>query len=622
MNEPVNCLILAAGLGERLRPITNHIPKPLLPILGKPVLQYVLEKVSALPFNKIGINLHYKKDAVQGWVEKSQFSEKIVFFPEDPILGTGGALKNAENFLGTGVFLIHNSDVISDIDLKRLLEYHSRSENLATLAVHDYPSFNNVAVDREGFVRGIGRKYDLKNESERFVAFTGIAVYSPEFLKFLPAGISSIVDTWLNVTAAGYRIGTMDVSGCKWSDIGTPFAYASAIIDMLKADGETVHIDSSVEGCRDIELDGYVVIEEGSTLNKASYIKNCIMLSGSKHAKGSRNENCILGRNYKIDLDESVIYGLSSDYEGLLIGTGGSDRKYFRIKKNDKTEVLMRCVKDDPDFFHYIEHTCFFRKYSIPVPELIGFDADSMTAVFEDLGDMSLYSWLKCPRDKEQIERIYERIMDILAILHTTATEHVEECRYLKERIFGHDYLRWETDYFAERFLKGIMNLDVKNNSILHEEFHRLALKVDSFHKTIIHRDFQSQNIMIKKSEPRIIDYQGARMAPPAYDVASILWDPYHRLKDEIREHLIMYYIGQVKHKAGDRFDEDRFMETLLPCRLQRHMQALGAYGFLSAEKGKRYFLKHIKEGLRLLKEDASLAQDAYPELHKIVTKL
>ena len=115
----------------------------------------------------------------------------------------------------------------------------------------------------------------------------------------------------------------MNESGCKWSDIGTPTAYASTIMDMLRADGETVYIDSSVEGCRDVELDGYVVIEKESALNKASYIKNCIMLSGSKPAKGSHNENCILGRGYKIGLDESAVFGLSFNSEGLLIGTGG-----------------------------------------------------------------------------------------------------------------------------------------------------------------------------------------------------------------------------------------------------------------------------------------------------------
>src|SRR4030042_4593141 len=136
--------ILAAGLGERLRPITDHIPKPLLPILGKPILQSVLEKIIALPINNIGINLHHKRNIIENWIKHSAYFENITLFPEDPLLGTGGALKNAEVFLKNGPFLVHNSDIISTIDLKKLLEFHISSGNLATLAVHNYPEFNRL----------------------------------------------------------------------------------------------------------------------------------------------------------------------------------------------------------------------------------------------------------------------------------------------------------------------------------------------------------------------------------------------------------------------------------------------------------------------------------------------
>ncbi len=155
MNDVINIFIPAAGTGERLRPITDHIPKPLVPVLGKPVLQHVLEKVSSLPFNKIGINIHHKKEAVEEWVSHCRLKEKIILFPEKTILGTGGALKNAEGFLKEGSFLVHNSDVLSDIDTVRLLEHHRSSGNLATLAVHDYPEFNNLFVDEKGFLEEI-----------------------------------------------------------------------------------------------------------------------------------------------------------------------------------------------------------------------------------------------------------------------------------------------------------------------------------------------------------------------------------------------------------------------------------------------------------------------------------
>ena len=116
MNKKLNIFILAAGLGERLRPITDHIPKPLLPVLGKPALQYVIDNVSSLPFGNIGINLHHKKEDIEEWVSKSTLNEKIKLFHEETILGTGGALKNAEGLLGERTFLVHNSDILSDIN--------------------------------------------------------------------------------------------------------------------------------------------------------------------------------------------------------------------------------------------------------------------------------------------------------------------------------------------------------------------------------------------------------------------------------------------------------------------------------------------------------------------------
>jgi aminoglycoside/choline kinase family phosphotransferase len=178
------------------------------------------------------------------------------------------------------------------------------------------------------------------------------------------------------------------------------------------------------------------------------------------------------------------------------------------------------------------------------------------------------------------------------------------------------------------------MDIKVKNPSVLDDEFHRLASTVDSFFKTVIHRDFQSQNIIITKyGIPRLLDYQGARIGPPAYDVVSILWDPYYRLEDNMRERLLDYYIDKMKMSnppslpllkggKGGFFNTTNFKEILLPCRLQRHMQALGAYGFLSKAKGKKYFLKYVPEGLMLLKEDVSLSKDKYPHLYDLVMSL
>jgi hypothetical protein len=489
-------------------------------------------------------------------------------------------------------------------------------------------------------------------ETKKYLAFTGIAVYQPEFLRFLPSGFSRITDAWLEAIKSGYNVGIFDVSGCSWSDIGTPASYASTVINELRQNGESVYVHPSIEICSHVELGGYVIVEKGIYLDKGVSLRNCILLPGSTTESSAHYENCIIGPGFKIDLHESEMLGSYNETDALLIGTGGSERKYYRVKRNNSSIVFMQCHKDDPDFHRHIEYTQFFQRHSIPVPELLHVEPETMSALFEDLGDLSLYSYLRCPRKQEEIEEVYKRVIDILILMHTSVTEHITECPLVQSRIFDYEYLRWETSYFIERFVEGIRDIRVKNLPALDNEFHRLALHVDSFPKTVIHRDFQSQNIMITKGGiPRVVDYQGARVGPPAYDVVSLLWDPYYRLEDDMREKLLEYYIGKMiesfgidknheinplipplaknpsipplaKGGEGGFFNKIEFKQTLLPCRLQRHMQALGAYGFLSRIKGKKYFLKHVPEGLRLLKEDASLSRDEYPELYDLVMNL
>lgn len=620
MGDRVTCFVLAAGLGERLRPITSVLPKPLLPLLGRPILQQVLERVSALPVGGIGVNLHYKGETIAAWLKESAFSERVTLFPEEPILDTGGALKNAEAFLGGGPFIVHNADILTDLDLERLLAHHLSSSNLATLAVHDCPQFNHVALDKAGFVAGVGKGAPPTPQEARRVAFTGVAVYSPEFLKFLPEGASGVVAAWLRAAAAGHKIGVFDAAGCLWSDIGTPAAYAAALVNMLKSDGELVYVHPSAAGCGAAALNGYVVAEQGAVLGNGVSLNNCIVLPHTAPEAGAY-ENCIIGPGFTVPVSEAAA-GLADREGRVLIGVGGSDRKYFRVRQAGRTEVLMQCLPGDQDYRRHLEYTEFFRSLGVPVPELRAADPETWQARFEDLGDLSLYGWSACTRSEAQTEELYRKALDIAVLLHTGVTRRAAECPLLFERVFDYDHLRWETSYFMERFVAGLKGAGHRDMSALNEEFHRLALRVDGLPKTVMHRDFQSQNIMVAASGmPRLIDYQGARRGPSAYDVVSLLWDPYRPLGDDLRARLVAYYTAE-RAAREERFDGGAFGTMLLLCRLQRHMQALGAYGFLATVKGKRYFLKHVPECLRLLKEEAALVKAEYPELCELVEKI
>jgi NDP-sugar pyrophosphorylase family protein/aminoglycoside/choline kinase family phosphotransferase len=615
----INAFILAAGLGERLRPITERIPKPLLPVCGRPVISYVLEKLERLNPEKIGINLHYRAEAIAEWINTHPLNDKIELFYEDPILGTGGALKNARRLLSDYPFIVHNGDILTDIDLTEALNFHLSSDNIVTLLIHDCPEFNKLIVSKDGRLKGL---LDKASHGASHKAFTGIAIYSPEFLELLPEGYSSVVDAWLDAIKKGFKIGTFDITGSFWGDIGTPDSYARTVFAFLKNEGETVYVDPSISTDH-IEVKGYVSIEKGSIIKEGSSLRNAIVLGGNVEGV---IENIIIGDSFSVKISESRIFELhqvllSPPTEGILIGTGGSDRRYFRTPQPDGY-VLMKCKDDDPDFLRHIEYSEFLHNNGISVPRLIDYNEASKTALFEDLGDLNLYSWLKGKKDLLVIEEMYKRVIDELLRLHSIPSSEYKRLSTLlvakvTVRVFDYWHFRWETDYFVERFLKPFKGIE--GNEEINEEFHRLASMADSFPKTLIHRDFQSQNIMIKGRRPYIIDYQGMRLGPPGYDLVSLLWDPYYRLEEGGRERLLEYYIRRAEELIT-KFDKEIFRKSIPVLRLQRHMQCLGAYGFLSMVKGKRHFLKYIPEALRLLKEEIEPMKAQFPYLYELIT--
>ncbi len=633
--EAITAFIPAAGLGERLKPITDKIPKPLLPILGEPIIETVLARISRLSPSVIAVNMHHLWEQMQAWAASSAYAPVISLFHENPILGTGGAIKNASSSLKSSAFIVHNADILSDIDLSSLIEKHIESGNIATLAVHHLNKFNNVWIDKQGNLHHVGAQIQGTEAALCKIAFMGIAVYSPEFLDFLPIGPSSVIDAWLRAIAAGKTIGTVDFSGSGWSDVGTPSAYAAAVFAALKEQGKTVYAHASVD-CGKAELQGSVIIEQGGSVGFDAFVSNSILLPGAHVSPGSRIEHSILGGGFHVALDPADIFGtvpvsapllkMCGNPEGrvnaVCIGTGGSDRTYYRIPCRETTYVLMSCTASDRDYERHLVLSQFLRKHGVPVPEMFGTDKQEKQALFEDLGDLSLYSWLACRRPPDHIISMYCKILDLLVLLHTSVTDHAAECTQLRERNFDREHLRWESRYFMENFVGSIFHIHAGEQLLLNDDFESLARTVAAFHKVVLHRDFQSQNIMIVHgNEPRFIDFQGARMGPAAYDIASLLWDPYCCLQDSMRDTLLSYYIMRMKETQTE-FGERAFREALLPCGLQRHMQALGAYGFLSQVKGKKYFLRHIPQALAYLKRESEEARDTYPALHRLVAAI
>ena len=610
--------ILCAGLGTRLLPITDRIPKPLLPILGRPLLEIILERVSEVVDGHIGINLHWKSDEVESWIRASAWARRVTLFHENPILGTGGALKNAGDFLRGGPFLVHNGDVLSDVALDELFEANRASGDIATLAVHDHAAFNSVGISPDGAFTGLG---EWAGSGGRLLAYTGIAIYAPEFLDHLPDGVSHVTQAWEKARAEGRRVGAVDVGGCAWHDVGTPASYARAAFSALEARGERVFVHAEARAAG-IHSKGLLIVERGADVAAGSRLADGLVLPGARVSASMKS--AIAGEGFSIPLPEVRMERLIENPllpdgkgRGVPVGQGGSDRSYFRVNMGGISRVLMTCPAGDAQFCEDMEIQAFLIKNGFPVAALLGRDDASASALFEDLGDDRLFDWLKFNRDPAQVEAEYKRILEAVARLHGDIAGKSDELPLFQDRQFDFAHLRWESGYFLERFVLGVCGRDLRHDAELIKDLDRLARRAADFPRTLLHRDLQSQNIMIPPDGgPRFVDVQGMRLGPPGYDIASLLWDPYAPLKDEVRNRLLEFYI----RCAG--LTKEQFLPTLLPCRLQRHMQALGAYGFLAQVKGKRHFLAHIPEALRLLKEETAQARRDYPVLDDLVQAL
>lgn len=599
----MNVFILAAGLGERLRPITLQLPKPLLPILGKPILEFVLESVCAVNPSNIAINLHYKADMIMQWLQGAMTDRKIITYYEHNLLGTGGALKNARDILASEEsFIVYNADVFCEYPLKNLIKAHDSLRYIATLLVVDYPPVNTLYVSNDGLLQLQDRHPSVRR------TFTGIALYSSRFLDYLPNGYSSVVDGWRRAIEEGHRINTLDITDSYWSDIGSFNSYADTVFHYLTKDGEQVYIDNTFEDCPLVNYGSFVVIEEGCGVALPIGLKNTIVMPKTQIEEQLDFSDVIIGNGYLIRITPKLPNSL---------GSGGSDRSFQRVTNDGLSVVVMNCKKEDPDFIRHVEYTVFFSAKGIAVPKVLSYDREGYQAVFEDLGDLSLYNWLRCKRDEDAIVSVYEAVIKEIIELH--GIDLGLEANPPAFRTFDYDYFLWETAYFLENYvglIRGIHEID----EAIKDELRRLARDASSLRKTLIHRDLQSQNIILKDGRPHLIDYQGARLGPPAYDVASLCYDPYVDLSDDMRDYLCGIYISKASQR-GD-FDRDCFIKSISICKKQRLMQALGAYGFLSVKRRKDYFKKHIPNALRLLKETFKDAVEDYPLLSNFIQQL
>ncbi len=292
-------------------------------------------------------------------------------------------------------------------------------------------------------------------------------------------------------------------------------------------------------------------------------------------------------------------------------GAAGSNRAFYRLYLNSHhSKILMVWGKDDPDWdyflaIHTIEEILHFS------PAIVAHDREKGLCIVEEGGTRQLRDLFFSGISAKEKKRLLFKVIDALIGWQKIS---IPSSSLIQERSLDREHLLWESSYFA----KNLSLLIPKIKLLLHEEWEdereRLAAEVASFSRTLLHRDFQSENILVQNGTISFVDVQGSRLGTPAYDLASLLYDPYlfTALSPELREKGFAYY--------GLHGDSSVNRRTFLLSALQRLLQALGAYGNLSCNKGKVRYKRFVFPALLHLSSILEEIDD-FPKITEIIQR-
>lgn len=243
----MKAMILAAGLGTRLRPLTDDRPKALVTVAGRTLLEIALRRLRAFGVSEAIVNAHHHAEMIVEYLKANDnFGMRIELSREEKLLDTGGGLRQAAWFFSGSLqepFFLHNVDVISTIDLGRMMRFHTEQKALITLAVQQRESSRHLLFNEDGLLCGrrTGRAANATPQPEEIVrsakrlkalAFSGIHVISPQiFDRMEGTGAFSIIDSYLRLAAQDEKIAAFRADECYWRDLGRPESLAQAKLD-------------------------------------------------------------------------------------------------------------------------------------------------------------------------------------------------------------------------------------------------------------------------------------------------------------------------------------------------------------------------------------------------------
>lgn len=674
--DSIRAMVLGAGFGTRLLPLTRELPKALLPVLGRPLLEWNLRFLAACEIGQVVVNAHHHADSLERWTDSSlpaSFSAgsrigsiempRVRVVREPEILGTAGGIGHAAPFLDSDPVLIWNVDLLFKPDLELAVEQHRDGGHLATLLCVREPRFSQIRVDGAA-VREI-LEHPEPGDPELW-AFTGVYLLAAEAVAALPrgrfAGITPLLRAW---TASG-RVGAVPVETAPFREVGTLESYLELHRDLAGDLREGLLFGDPPPGLQ--EAIGFGFIGPHARVGANARIAESVVLDGAEIAPGARVRQSILGPGARIaGVAERVaaVAGesrslsiLSSEEEAEIrevlegdwdaparprlrrLAGDGSGRRIVRVTAGPRSEVLILepaaearahggdgelpiyPLRTDPGAPGPIETYRYVAEYldelGVPTAAVLGADATRGALLLEDLGDTHLADRLRRPGTSATDRRaLYEEAIEILLRMQTPGREPFDPAR-VANPTYDEPFIRtFEAGYFHREMVNGHAGLDVAV-STLEPEYARVAqAALEDSERVFMHRDYQSRNLMVVGSGLAVIDIQSARLGPRAYDLASLLHDPYAALDPGERESLLELYLARAGRSVPRA--ADRFRAAYRASAINRMLQALGAFAYLGGRLGKPGFLEHAPAALRSLRQ---LAGMEFPVIASLASRL
>lgn len=311
--DSVKGFVLAAGYGKRLAPLTDHVPKPLMPVGNVPVIGYALRLLAHHGITEVAVNLHHLAGKLRDAIgDGSDYGVDITYSEEEEILGTGGGLKQMQDFL-TETFVVVNADIIIDVDLSAVIHSHRERNALSTMVLREDPrqdEFGLIETDSSSRIRRI-LGHGEADEPLRPYMFTGVHVMEPNFLDYIPEGVNTGVNRYAYLKAlqnGDTLLGA--VIDSYWADLGTPSRYLAGNFAALDRSMKLSHVDPlggfALAPTKDVDE----VVRMGEDVqigSDARLVPPLILGDGAKVGDGATvGPYCVVGAKASIGKDATV----------------------------------------------------------------------------------------------------------------------------------------------------------------------------------------------------------------------------------------------------------------------------------------------------------------------------